>query len=337
MYVTVNDVTPDGIAVATVWDDGTSNNATVAFKAVEGKAKFTVSTYKTCPWAKVFIGTKAKGNISGVVKTNNGAPVLYPNKAMDVIAFANTGDPVIEKVTPSALSWKGEEKSEKAITVTGTNITEVCVSCNNPHFEVSVNGLVVKVTPVAENNLREEVKGTLLVSVHGSNSVEVPLVHEAAAVTYLNEPFSTSIGKFTIENVNIGGLSYVWKWDANKYMKASAFVGGSNNAAESMIVSPEVDLTGSKNATLTFAHALNFIKTGKKEEHIFVLAKKVGDENWTELQITTFPSGSSWTFVDCSMDLSAYDNSKIQIAFKYVSTTAVAPTWEVKNVKISGK
>ena len=336
MFVTVKDVTPDGIAAATVWNDGKSSNAVVNFKAVEGDAKFTVSTYKTCSWAKNFIGSTTKGNISGVAKTNNGKPVIYPNTAADVAAFANTEDPVILSVDPAELTWKGEETSAKTITVVGTKIEAVSVYTKSTHFAATVEGLKVSVKPVSANTSdTDAITGTLVISVPGGNSVEVALTHERKAKVYFEESFATQ-GKFTIENVTLSsGLTYVWKADtSNKYMKASAYVSGSNKAAESLLISPEIDLEGAKSTVLMFTHALNFVKTGNKAEHIFVLARKVGDENWTPLTIETYPNGSSWTFVDTSVDLSAFDGCKIQIAFKYVSTTSCAPTWEVKNVKI---
>ena len=180
MYVTVKDVTPDGIAAATVWNDGKSSNATVNFKAVEGDAKFTVSTYKTCSWAKNFIGSTTKGNISGVAKTNNGKPVIYPNTAADVAAFANTEDPVILKVNPTELTWKGATTAEQTITVTGNKIKTVGVSCSNPHFAVAVSGLTVKVSPVAANDGTETIAATLVISAAGGNSVEVSLKHVPA-------------------------------------------------------------------------------------------------------------------------------------------------------------
>lgn len=336
MYVTVKDVTPDGIAAATVWNDGESSNATVNFKAVEGDAKFTVSTYKTCSWEKNFIGSTTKGNISGVAKTNNGKPVIYPNIAADVAAFANTEDPVITKVDPTELTWKGDETGAKTITVEGTKIEAVSVYTKSTHFAATVEGLNVTVKPVSANTSdTDAITGTLVISVPGGNSVEVALTHERKAKIYFEEAFATQ-GNFTIENVSMStGLSYVWKADtSNKYMKASAYVSGSNKSAESLLISPEINLDGAKSTVLMFNHALNHVKAGNKVEHIFVLARKVGDENWTPLTIATYPSGSSWTFVDTSVDLSAFDGCKIQIAFKYVSTTSCAPTWEVRNVKI---
>lgn len=235
MYVKVKDVTPDGLAVASVWNDGSSSNATIAFKAVEGKAKFTVSTYKTCPWAKVIIGSKAKGDIAGVVKTNNGAPVLYPNTAKDVIAFANTGDPVIEKVTPSALSWKGAETAEKTITVTGTNISTVGVSCDNPHFAISVNGLTVKVSPVAANEGVDAIVATLKIMVDGGNSVDVILTHNPALlpgqkmITVVDDGFPSSYPSAESE-IRFGEIPFLYNKIANygngiQFQKTASYLG----------------------------------------------------------------------------------------------------------------
>lgn len=220
MFVTVKDVTPDGVAAATVWNDGKSSNAVVNFKAVEGNAKFTVSTYKTCSWAKNFIGSTTKGNISGVAKTNNGKPVIYPNTAADVAAFANTEDPVILSVNPTELTWKGATTAEQTITVTGNKIETVGVSCSNPHFTVSVSGLTVKVNPVAANDGTETIAATLVISVAGGNSVEVSLKHEPAIlpgqkmVTILVDKFPAAYPSAESE-IKVGEVPFLFNSVAN--------------------------------------------------------------------------------------------------------------------------
>ena len=162
-------------------------------------------------------------------------------------------------------------------------------------------------------------------------------VSQKSGLAYLDESFSQNQGKFTIEDINLpSGSKYVWSYGGANYgMKASAFINKVNYASESLLVSPEVDLTDAETATLTFNHALNFLKTGKIDEHIALLAKKAGDADWVTVEIPTKPAGSNWDFVASGdIDLSAYVGSKMQIAFKYTSTTSVAPTWEVKNVLI---
>lgn len=149
------------------------------------------------------------------------------------------------------------------------------------------------------------------------------------------ESFKNGKGSFTIENVLLPtGSTYVWSEDTNYgCMKASSFVNKTNLESESWLVSPIIDLAG-KSAKLSFKHALNFVNKDKPEDHISVWAKSYGSE-WKELTGYTYPKGKDWNFVESGdIDLKAYVGSKMQIAFKYVSTTSVAPTWEVKNVLI---
>lgn len=145
---------------------------------------------------------------------------------------------------------------------------------------------------------------------------------------------------FEFKNVELGQLEYVWKADNYGYLKASAYANKENNAAESWAVSPAIDLSKVTKATLTFRHALNFLNSGVAAEHIKVFASTdyagdVATATWTELTIATYPSGSNWTFVDAGdIDLTAYCGKKVYIAYKYVSTADVAPTWEVDNMKV---
>lgn len=145
---------------------------------------------------------------------------------------------------------------------------------------------------------------------------------------------------FEFKDVELGGLTYVWKADTKGYLKASAFANNTNNAAESWAVSPAIDLTGETQATLTFRHALNFLNSSTASDHIKVFASTdysgdVATATWTELTIATYPSGTSWAFVDAGdIDLTAYCGKKVYIAYKYVSTTNAAPTWEVDNMKV---
>lgn len=176
-------------------------------------------------------------------------------------------------------------------------------------------------------------------SYKGSDSSDGTLtVSQKAGKAYLEDALTQKDNSFTIENVTLpAGSTYVWSFDSRNggYMKASAYVGGKNLASEALLVSPEVDLTDADAAVLTFSHALNYLNSGNIDDHIFLLARKSGASDWTCIEIPTKPAGSGWTFVESGeIDLKDYVGSKMQIAFKYVSTTAVAPTWEVKNVLI---
>lgn len=157
----------------------------------------------------------------------------------------------------------------------------------------------------------------------------------------LNETFESSIGSFSIVDVNLNGLSYVWRHDASyKQMKASAFANGANTPAESWLVSSALDLSKATNPTLTFDQALNFLKGSKRENHVNVMVSTnytgdVSKATWTALEVSPWPEGTSWTFGSSSASLKAYAGKKgVHIAFKYVSTADAAPIWEIKNVVI---
>lgn len=153
---------------------------------------------------------------------------------------------------------------------------------------------------------------------------------------YLNETFASGKGAFTIDDKSLpAGSTYVWTAASSyKCMKASSYVGGANLAAESWLISPEINLTKAKSATLTFEQAGNYFKTKDNFLSACTIKVKTAAGNWTNLSVTSEASGSSWTFTSATADLSAYVGQKIQIAFAYTSTTEIAGTWEVKNVVV---
>lgn len=176
------------------------------------------------------------------------------------------------------------------------------------------------------------------VQVYSDGSGNVPTPGEEVTVTkdapYV-ESFESGLGKFIIDNKEIGSLSFVWKHDASyKYMKASAFVNKVNNVTESWLTSPVINLTGVDKAVLTFEQAINFAK-GKASQYLTVVATEAGMNNWEPLTIT-YPKDDGWAFVASGdVDLNKYAGKKVQLAFKYTSSSEIAATWEVKNVKVA--
>ena len=146
------------------------------------------------------------------------------------------------------------------------------------------------------------------------------------------EKFDEGQGDFTIDNVNIGSLSYVWKHDSDyKYMKASAYVSGSRYETESWLISPLIAIPAetAANPILTFENAINYTSTPKNS-----LALKVyADGEWNDVAIPNYGAGNNWTFVKSGdINLSAYKGKNIKFAFVYTSTATVAATVEIKNV-----
>ena len=153
-----------------------------------------------------------------------------------------------------------------------------------------------------------------------------------------NMDFTSGQGGWNIVDVEKGSLSYVWQQSSSYGMKASAFVSGSNVAAESWLISPSVEI--GKQATLTIENALNFLNGNTLTDHIGVYVSTNYTEGnpstaqWTAVSINNPASGSSWDWVTSTIDLSAYKGKKVTVAFKYVSTSSCAPTWEIKNVSL---
>lgn len=163
--------------------------------------------------------------------------------------------------------------------------------------------------------------------------------------TYFEDECSTlATTKFTMKDVQLPeGSTYVWKVDeANKYWKASAYVGGGNKVSESYIVSSQIDLTDASAPILMWAEVLNHVKTGQTVDDLAVwvsedFADNVEAATWTKLESEGRASGKNWNKAYPEADLSAYKGKKVHIAYKYVSTTASASTWEVWDVVVKDR
>ena len=135
-----------------------------------------------------------------------------------------------------------------------------------------------------------------------------------------------------------GDLTYVWQWkeyNGSHYLNGSGYL-GSAQAAEALAVSGTIDLTGATDCTLAFDHAAKFQTTLRTL--CGVMVREAGSTNWTALTIPTWPDAGSWGWANSGeISLAAFNGKKIEIAFKYQSTTSGADTWEIKNLVVKGK
>ncbi len=152
--------------------------------------------------------------------------------------------------------------------------------------------------------------------------------------TIFSETFASGQGEFSIQDVMLPQeLTYVWQHDASySCMKASAYVNQAY-AAESWLVSPVIDLSNASAATLKFDQAVNHASPdGALSVMISTdYAGEVLQCNWTELNLSQWPAGSNWTFINSTADLNQYLGQRVTIAFKYTSNFNASATWEVKN------
>lgn len=212
--------------------------------------------------------------------------------------------------------------SDASIFEKGTNVSfNAKLSINNGKPVVTVGNATI-------NNWTEKSGGNINVDFDGGTQ-------PGGETVVLDESFATGQGSFTIDNKQLpnGEGSFVWNlgsFNDDKFMKASAYIGGTKYASESWLVSPLVDLSQATTATLTFDHAHNY--AGTAEEEFTLWATETSADNWQQLTIDKY--GSGFKFTTATIDLSAYAGKTIKFAFKYVSTTDAAGTWEIKNVKV---
>lgn len=153
-------------------------------------------------------------------------------------------------------------------------------------------------------------------------------------------PTATTIDPtWTIENTDLpSGLTYVWSWkqiDGDYYLNGSAYKNGPF-AATAYIYSPVISLEGCETAELSFSHAAKF--QANLKDLCYPVIREEGDTEWTPLSVSSWPVKDTWNFSNSGdIDLSRWKGKKVQVGFKYGSTTAGADTWEIRNVKVVAK
>ncbi len=158
---------------------------------------------------------------------------------------------------------------------------------------------------------------------------------------FFTEEFASNLGQFTA--VSVTG-SQVWGW-ANfdgGCAKMSGYDGGINNANEDWLISPAISLAGRTGVKMSFREAINYI-SNISDMKVLISTNYSGNGNpssasWTDLTGFTRAAGNSWTFIESGeVSLAAYEGQTVYIAFKYLSTTSKAATWEIGRVLLTGQ
>ena len=295
----------------------------VALKATAADEFYTFSKY---------VVTCADGDDKGEVVVNENGKFAMPAGIVLVsaefakvkfnITIAESENGAVE-VAETSVAW-GEEVALTIKPADGYMLDSVVVKQGDTKVEVANNKFTM---PKGDVNIEAAFKAGELVD-----------------KTFLNETFATE-GDFTINDVDRdSALSYVWKYNSDyKCMVASAYMNKKAYAAESWLISPAINLSNATMATLTFDHAAKFQSGDLEEEFQLMVAKNpsktLDATEWTKLTIPTMPTKGGWTYASSGeIDLSDYvGEENVRIAFRYVSTTSAADTWQVKNVKVAGK
>lgn len=154
--------------------------------------------------------------------------------------------------------------------------------------------------------------------------------------TFSNE--ADGISPFT--DINVAG-SEQWYWASfdGGCVVMNGYVAGSPRANENWLVSPEIDLGDRAQVGLEIREAINYITSYSDMQVLVANDYEGGNPNdsgtWVLLEGFNRPPGNSWTFFDSgNIDLSQFDGQSIHIAFKYISTTSGAATWEISAVRL---
>lgn len=140
----------------------------------------------------------------------------------------------------------------------------------------------------------------------------------------------------------IGDLTYVWKLDGTYGLRASAYKSSTYYPTDAWCISPAMNMKKAKKPLFQFQEAQKYAGTPLEDYlQVWVSTDYAGrgslqSAHWTDVTSKlqgTRPDGSSWDYMDMSLDLSEYAGQPdVRVAFRYISTDAVAATWEVKNV-----
>lgn len=168
--------------------------------------------------------------------------------------------------------------------------------------------------------------------------------YTAQAGVYLDEALTGgSDGGFTVQDIALTGVSYVWKSDASYGWKASAFMNNTNYPTESWLLTPAIDLSEAVSPQLSFEEAHKFLNNNPLSEFMMIKVSTdyvddVETATWDDVEIdeTQWSDGQSWDYYKVGpYSLSAYIGQVIRIAFVYKSTDSAAPTWEIKNALVN--
>ena len=123
------------------------------------------------------------------------------------------------------------------------------------------------------------------------------------------------------------GLSYVWSNTNNFGWKASAYVNSVYYVTDSWLISPAFTL-GKEQSSIKFEHARKYGDLSQLSVNI-----STDKQSWTKLEVSAWPDGSSWDYVEATADISAFAGKTVYIGFRYTSTAEAA--WEIKNFSVT--
>ncbi|MBQ8938436.1 MAG: endonuclease, partial [Bacteroidaceae bacterium] len=169
-----------------------------------------------------------------------------------------------------------------------------------------------------------------------------PPVVPADSTLLLYQYFSSDFGDFEAV-ASDGSRSRIWSVDEQYGAKVNAYTFG--KTADDWLVSPSIDLTRMRGATLEFSHATGFNSAADASRMFEVLVSldydgRPADANWYPLEVVwpERPSDGYSAYVySGQVSLNDYVGDHVRIAFRYRASAAQCWAWEIRNVTLKGK
>lgn len=225
------------------------------------------------------------------------------------------------------INGKNSQNDFLAFQVFGPNGTKI-----NDLNSVAVGDFVVVYGKLTNFNGTYETVGKAAAYIWKStNPLMVETKPEPEEVTLLDEGLDKGIG--TMDTINIVG-EQTWKYIGGK--NKCVQMNGSNTPNEDWLITPELDLTGMSEATLTFKYKFSTEVPAEHQKQYTVLISSTGDvtktEDWEELPILSY---NATTFTESgAINLPAeMIGKKCYIAWKYQCDT-VSHTWQLRNIVV---
>lgn len=170
------------------------------------------------------------------------------------------------------------------------------------------------------------------------NEPDPNMVLPAGAREFFNVDLTKGMEGFRFEQGTPSQAGFeTWKHSTQYGLVAT---GGKTPAVvtDAMAISPEIDLAGYAQVRLMVHQAGNyFTNSANFQQMTSTLVREAGNGEWEQLAVPYPPAGNSWTFGNSGyIVLDAYAGKKIEIGFRYTSTSSLSGTWEIDKITMAG-
>jgi hypothetical protein len=119
--------------------------------------------------------------------------------------------------------------------------------------------------------------------------------------------------------------------------RASSFIGGSAQDADTWLITRELDLSGYTNVNMSFDNNKRY--TGPDIQTLISTDYTTGSDpsaaNWDLIQVSYDTDTDTWDLYNTGpIDISSYAGQTIHVAFRYIGSTGNTATWEIDTFSV---